>query len=185
MKISLLAKNEQFTREEFRTASEFQLKFHKASKTVISFHEVDFSYDQKFLSQVLGKSLITSTSQIRDFVLILSAVGRMPGPAEADRSESFDGKESGAHRFGVHLLRQSPISGHDIQEELGLHRNHDTHNNRHAQRFRRRRDVTPKHIPAAQIDSSSLLLYRIFDDLNSITLIARRSLFLTFQCIIE
>jgi len=55
MKISLLAKNEQFTREEFRTASEFQLKFHKASKTVISFHEVDFSYDQKFLSQLLGE----------------------------------------------------------------------------------------------------------------------------------
>ena len=52
-KIQLLAKNEQFTQEEIRQASEFQLKFHKAAKTIVSFHEVDFSYDQKFLSKVL------------------------------------------------------------------------------------------------------------------------------------
>jgi len=52
-KIQLLAKNEQFTQEEIRQASEFQLKFHKAAKTIVSFHEVDFSYDQKFLSKLL------------------------------------------------------------------------------------------------------------------------------------
>jgi hypothetical protein len=51
-KISLLARNEQFTQEELAIASEFQNKFHKAAKTVISFFEVDFSYDQKFLTQV-------------------------------------------------------------------------------------------------------------------------------------
>nr|CAG4647498.1 EOG090X0GLS [Megafenestra aurita]SVE92728.1 EOG090X0GLS [Megafenestra aurita] len=52
-KISLLARNEQFTQEELAVASDFQGKFHKAAKTVISFYEVDFSYDQKFLIQLL------------------------------------------------------------------------------------------------------------------------------------
>lgn len=51
-KISLLARNEQFSQEELSVASDFQSKFHKAAKTVISFYEVDFSYDQKFLIQV-------------------------------------------------------------------------------------------------------------------------------------
>nr|CAG4642137.1 EOG090X0GLS [Eurycercus lamellatus] len=54
-KISLLARNEQFSQEELTLATEFQGKFHKAAKTVISFHEVDFSYDQKFLTQLLGE----------------------------------------------------------------------------------------------------------------------------------
>lgn len=49
----MLARNEQFSQEELSIASEFQSKFHKAAKTVISFYEVDFSYDQKFLIQVI------------------------------------------------------------------------------------------------------------------------------------
>nr|CAG4646660.1 EOG090X0GLS [Macrothrix elegans] len=52
-KISLLARNDMFSKEELVIASEFQSKFHKAAKTVISFYEVDFSYDQKFLLQLL------------------------------------------------------------------------------------------------------------------------------------
>ena len=55
-KIGLLARNDQFTKEELKLASEFQSKFHKAAKTVISFYEVDFSYDQKFLLQVNKQS---------------------------------------------------------------------------------------------------------------------------------
>lgn len=51
-KISLLARNEQFTPDELKLASEFQSKFRKTAMTVISFYEVDFSYDQKFLLQV-------------------------------------------------------------------------------------------------------------------------------------
>lgn len=60
-KISLLARNEQFTQEELATASDFQNKFHKAAKTVISFFEVDFSYDQKFLTQVIYFDDFTNT----------------------------------------------------------------------------------------------------------------------------
>nr|CAG4648962.1 EOG090X0GLS [Polyphemus pediculus] len=66
MKVSLLARNEQFSKDELKMADEFQNKFHKAAKTVISFHEVDFSYDQKFLSQLLVecqnllKNIVTS-----------------------------------------------------------------------------------------------------------------------------
>ena len=56
-KIALLARNEQFAEEELQKASHFQQKFHKAAKTIISFHEVDFSYDQKFISQVFSSWL--------------------------------------------------------------------------------------------------------------------------------
>jgi len=52
-KISLLARNGQFSENEMKMATEFQSKFHKSAKTVISFYEVDFSYDQKFLTQLL------------------------------------------------------------------------------------------------------------------------------------
>nr|CAG4638813.1 EOG090X0GLS [Cyclestheria hislopi] len=54
VKVGLLAKSEQFNQEKLKTATEFQKKFHSAAKTIISFHEVDFSYDQKFLSQMLN-----------------------------------------------------------------------------------------------------------------------------------
>nr|CAG4636609.1 EOG090X0GLS [Eubosmina coregoni]SVE70137.1 EOG090X0GLS [Eubosmina coregoni] len=54
-KISLLAKNDQFSKDELALATDFQIKFHKAAKTVISFYEVDFSYDQKFLTQLLSE----------------------------------------------------------------------------------------------------------------------------------
>ena len=53
-KISLLARNGQFSENERKMAAEFQSKFHKSAKTVISFYEVDFSYDQKFLTQVIS-----------------------------------------------------------------------------------------------------------------------------------
>nr|CAG4641296.1 EOG090X0GLS [Eulimnadia texana] len=55
VKIGVLARNEQFTKEELALASDFQKKFHTSAKTVISFHEVDFSYDQKFLIQSLNE----------------------------------------------------------------------------------------------------------------------------------
>nr|SVE76097.1 EOG090X0GLS [Daphnia hispanica] len=57
-KVGLLARNEQFSQEELAIASDFQNKFHKAAKTVISFFEVDFSYDQKFLTQLLTECKI-------------------------------------------------------------------------------------------------------------------------------
>lgn len=51
-KISFLARNDQFSKEEMVVARDFQTKFHKSAKTLISFYEVDFSYDQKYLVQV-------------------------------------------------------------------------------------------------------------------------------------
>lgn len=54
-KISLLARNDQFSKDELVLASDFQVKFHKAAKTLISFYEVDFSYDQKYLTQLLNE----------------------------------------------------------------------------------------------------------------------------------
>nr|CAG4648334.1 EOG090X0GLS [Moina brachiata]SVE93334.1 EOG090X0GLS [Moina brachiata] len=64
-KISFLARNDQFSKEEMIKARDFQTKFHKAAKTVISFYEVDFSYDQKYLVQLLTecKSLLKQIVQ--------------------------------------------------------------------------------------------------------------------------
>jgi len=70
-KIQFLAKNEQFTNEEIKQASEFQCKFHKTAKTIVSFHEVDFSYDQKFLSKVLFEIFIVKLGLINVFLQLL------------------------------------------------------------------------------------------------------------------
>ncbi|KAK2718934.1 hypothetical protein QYM36_006071, partial [Artemia franciscana] len=49
VKVGFLAKNDQFGREELIVAENFRRKFHSLCMTVVSFHEVDFSYDRTFL----------------------------------------------------------------------------------------------------------------------------------------
>nr|CAG4645892.1 EOG090X0GLS [Lynceus sp. MCZ IZ 141354] len=60
VKIGLLVRNDQLNAEQLKSAQEFQKKFHTVTKTIISFHEVDFTYDQKFLIHILNecKSLL-------------------------------------------------------------------------------------------------------------------------------
>jgi len=49
LKIGILYRNDQFNAEELNTAEEFKKKFHMAAMTLISFHDVEFSYDRPYL----------------------------------------------------------------------------------------------------------------------------------------
>ena len=48
--MGILHKNDQFNSDELKLATAFKQKFNALTMTVISFWEVDFTYDQKFVS---------------------------------------------------------------------------------------------------------------------------------------
>lgn len=54
VKIGLLYKNKQFSPEEMVLGAQFRAKLRKAALTVISFYEVDFTYDRGFLVGVIN-----------------------------------------------------------------------------------------------------------------------------------
>ncbi|XP_024086401.1 tumor necrosis factor alpha-induced protein 8-like protein isoform X1 [Cimex lectularius] len=56
IKIGVLYRNGQFNNEEIRIAEKFKHKFHSAAMAVISFHEVEFSYDRPYLLNALNES---------------------------------------------------------------------------------------------------------------------------------
>ena len=59
IKVGILYRNDQFSAEELTVAESFKSKFHSLAMTVISFHQVDFTYDKGFL-----KSSIEECRQI-------------------------------------------------------------------------------------------------------------------------
>ena len=54
VKIGLLHKNNQFNQEEIAIGMKFRTKLRQAALTVISFHEVDFTYDRTFIIKVIN-----------------------------------------------------------------------------------------------------------------------------------
>ncbi|XP_067127725.1 LOW QUALITY PROTEIN: tumor necrosis factor alpha-induced protein 8-like protein [Centruroides vittatus] len=54
VKIGVLHRNGQFNSEEIKTAERFKQKFHSTAMAIISFYEVDFSFDKNFLTQSLN-----------------------------------------------------------------------------------------------------------------------------------
>ena len=56
VKIALLYRNGLFTKEELAIVEQFQRKFKTISKAIISFYEVDFTYDKDFLCRVIKDS---------------------------------------------------------------------------------------------------------------------------------
>lgn len=50
VKVGVLHRNNKFSAEEMNLASQFKKKFHSVAMAIISFHEVDFSYDRQFLT---------------------------------------------------------------------------------------------------------------------------------------
>ena len=53
LKITILFRNNQLSREEVQVAEKFRRNFRSAAMTFISFYEVDFSFDKKFLTKNL------------------------------------------------------------------------------------------------------------------------------------
>ncbi|ESP03590.1 hypothetical protein LOTGIDRAFT_180080 [Lottia gigantea] len=53
VKIGILYKNDQFNGDELKMVENFKQKFHSLAMTVVSFHEVDFTYDRNYLRKSL------------------------------------------------------------------------------------------------------------------------------------
>lgn len=56
VKIGLLFRNDQFNKEEIALMNKFRNKLHSVSMTVVSFHEVAFTYDRGFLTKSIGET---------------------------------------------------------------------------------------------------------------------------------
>ncbi|CAG9865281.1 unnamed protein product [Phyllotreta striolata] len=56
IKIGLLHRNDVFSEEELQEAEKFKQKFRTLGMAVISFYEVDFSYDRRFLVDAFSES---------------------------------------------------------------------------------------------------------------------------------
>lgn len=55
VKIGLLFKNNQFNQDELAIGAKLRTKLRQAALTVISFHEVDFTYDRTFLVKIVDE----------------------------------------------------------------------------------------------------------------------------------
>ena len=55
IKIGILTRNDQFSREELAIAEEFKRKFRTVAMTVVSFYEVDFTFDKNYLNKALNE----------------------------------------------------------------------------------------------------------------------------------
>uniref|UniRef100_A0A8D0BYG5 TNF alpha induced protein 8 like 2 n=1 Tax=Salvator merianae TaxID=96440 RepID=A0A8D0BYG5_SALMN len=53
VKISVLYRNNRFSKEELDLAEEFKQKLHQGAMTAISFHEVDFTFEKAVLAKLL------------------------------------------------------------------------------------------------------------------------------------
>ncbi|XP_046553803.1 tumor necrosis factor alpha-induced protein 8-like [Haliotis rubra] len=53
VKVGILFRNDQFNAEDLKVVESFKTKFHSLAMTVISFHEVDFTFDVSYLCKTL------------------------------------------------------------------------------------------------------------------------------------
>lgn len=56
IKIGILYRNDQLNEEELQLAELFRKKFQLTQFTIISFHEVDFSFDMNYLQKAMNES---------------------------------------------------------------------------------------------------------------------------------
>lgn len=56
IKLAVIQRNGLFTSDELKQAERFKSKFHTAGMAIISFYEVDYSYDQNYLASALKES---------------------------------------------------------------------------------------------------------------------------------
>ena len=55
IKVGILYRNDQFNEDEIVLAENFKKKFRTVSMTVISYHEIEFSFDKNFLAKALNE----------------------------------------------------------------------------------------------------------------------------------
>ncbi|XP_048732642.1 tumor necrosis factor alpha-induced protein 8-like isoform X2 [Ostrea edulis] len=55
IKVGILYRNDQFNAEELQVAETFKSKFHSLAMTVVSFHEVEFTYEKPFLKSSIDE----------------------------------------------------------------------------------------------------------------------------------
>ena len=53
VKIGILYRNDQFNPEEIKTAQKFQQKFGVVTMTIVSYYEIDFSFDRDYLGKLI------------------------------------------------------------------------------------------------------------------------------------
>ncbi|XP_022104735.1 tumor necrosis factor alpha-induced protein 8-like protein 1 [Acanthaster planci] len=76
IKIGILYRNDQFSPEELALAEAFRKKFRTLVMTVVSFHEVAFSYDKAYLTELLD-SCAQMLTQLVEHHLRDKSVGRI------------------------------------------------------------------------------------------------------------
>lgn len=119
IKIGILYRNDQFNHDELMLAEHFKKKFHSLAMTVISFYEVDFSYDRQFLvhsltecssmlKQLVGRHLTDKSVSRIDYIFQFFST-----PNYLD--EVFKG--DGEHRD---LVGKMVSDMHKLMEEGGL-----------------------------------------------------------------
>ncbi|XP_060777935.1 tumor necrosis factor, alpha-induced protein 8-like protein 2 B [Neoarius graeffei] len=70
VKVAVLFKHNRFSEDELRLAQTFKKKLHMGAMTVISFHEVEFTFDKAVMAEILNSC--------RDMMLKLVAVHLTP-----------------------------------------------------------------------------------------------------------
>jgi len=119
IKIGILYRNDQFSHEELMLAERFKKKFNSVAMTIISFYEVDFSYDRNFLMQSLNecsamlKQLVGRHLTEKSISRIEHVFGFFSNPSHLD--EIF--KKDGDYRD---LLGKIVADMHKLMEEGGL-----------------------------------------------------------------
>ena len=76
IKIGILYRNEQFTQEELNLADQFKKKFRTLAMTVISFHDLDFSFDKSYICSNL-MDCSTMLKQLVENHLTEKSLGRI------------------------------------------------------------------------------------------------------------
>ena len=56
VKVAILSRNNVFSKEELTKVQEFQRKFKTIAKTIISFYEVDFTFDAEYMVTAMNES---------------------------------------------------------------------------------------------------------------------------------
>ena len=56
VKVAILSRNSVFSDDELVQVRDFQKKFKTIAKTIISFYEVDFTFDAEYMVQIMGES---------------------------------------------------------------------------------------------------------------------------------